>query len=135
MTTLFLVDFKEKKLIGKKNLDAEIPHPDQTAIEKLMCFTGWVDQGMISVRVNTKFPGVELPASIKTQLTATIHWSKKFKLDDFVYDEDGVRGTLSFSNKKFFTNLPWGSVWGIGLADGSETKEWSEDLPGVVVPE
>jgi len=129
MTELYIVDFVNKKLLGKRDLNAELPQPDQTAIEKYNYFCSLIGEGMTSVKIDTKGEGVNLPPHLKKQPMASINWSKKFRIDDFCFDEHGVRGSLSYGGRPHFTDLPWTSVWGLSLADGSKAKEWPEDLP------
>jgi hypothetical protein len=127
MTDIYYIDFKNKKLIAKKT--AEEGQPDQTALDKFSYFCELINEGMTTVKINTKAPGVEAPRNILEHLTAAINWSHKFKVDDFAYDELGVRGTLSYKERLFFTNIPWVSVWAISFPNGTKSREWREDLP------
>ena len=58
-----------------------------------------------------------------------MNWSHKFNIEDFAYDELGVRGTLSYKDRLYFTNIPWSSVWAISFPNGTKPREWREDLP------
>jgi hypothetical protein len=130
MSNIYYVDFKNKKLTSTTtNIEKEV-QPDQTNLDKFSYFCELICDSMTTVKINTKAEGVEVPGSVKEQhLIAAINWSHKFNLEDFIYDEEGVRGTLSFKERLFFTNIPWRSVWAISFPNGGKCREWKDDLP------
>ena len=130
-TTVYYVDFKSKTLLDKKEIDSEeVVVLDQITLGKHFYFSGLINTGMTTIKVNTRYPGVKLPQQIKeSHLVTSVNWSAKFNIPDFKFDNSGVRGTLSFDGQNYFTDLPWGSVWGISLSDGQQNKEWKESIP------
>lgn len=135
MSTVFHVDFKNKKLLEKKDTDVvEKTTPQASAptkISKKEYFQQLINTGMVQVCINPKARGVKLPASLKSEPVIMLNWSQKFHIKDFEFDDKGVRGTLSFNSTNFFVDTPWKSIWAIFLANNpKETmKMWEEDLP------
>lgn len=130
MAKLFIVDFKNKKLVTKRDLEnLDGPNPDQVDMDKYNFFLELIDNGVVAVNVNTKHSDIDLPEVLKGDVVAKINWSKKFQIKDFVYDDQGVQGSLSYSGKPYLTKVPWRAVWAMTSADGSKKKEWMEDYP------
>lgn len=148
MSTLFHVDFKNKKLIDKTETihpteevkgDVITASPSSLKVEKKTTpalskeeyFERLMDSGMVQVFVDPRRRGVKLPAGFKTQPYVSLNWSHKFNLKDFSFDALGVRGTLSFAGTDFFVDLPWKSIWGmvIGASPKETFRLWKEDMP------
>lgn len=123
MTKIYFVDFSEKKLLGIKTIEDD-QEVNQTDLDKFKYFSELISENLTLVRVNTSSPGVNLPPSVKESPVAIINWSHKFKIFDFEYDVNSVRGTLSFNNKLHYTVLPWESITGISHPGGAKSKEW-----------
>ncbi|GAG39898.1 unnamed protein product, partial [marine sediment metagenome] len=54
-------------------------------------------------------------------------------IDDFNYDEIGVRGTLSFNKSPVYTDIPWDAIWAMALSHGGRPREWKESLPKDII--
>lgn len=124
MATIFTVDFKNKKLVSKKVIEKEDVLPDQVNLDKLQYFSQLINDGMTLVEFNTKHAGIQIPTYLTNAPIASLNWSYRFKVPDFAFDEDGVKGTLSFNGQLCFTYLPWASVLKISLPDGQRAREW-----------
>jgi hypothetical protein len=129
MTEIFYIDFKNKKLLYKKEIDSDKDIPDQINLEKLSYFSELITDQVVAVKANTRYEGVDIPLEYKSHLSMITTWSYKFQMTDFAFDEKGIRGTLSFRGKPHFTVLPWGSVWSIALTSGAKPREWREHIP------
>lgn len=135
MSTVFHVDFKNKKLVEKQSdgsPEAEIK-PDVVAepMSKKDYFAKLIDSGLVQILVNPKVRSTKLPADLKSNLYVALNWSYKFNIDDFAFDDKGVKGTLSFNSKSFFVNVPWKSIWAIFLPKSPKEsmKIWEADVP------
>jgi hypothetical protein len=128
MATVYYVDFNKRKLLSREEAEQKIS-ASKSDLEKMSYFSSLLNQGMSTIRVNTKWPGVVLPSHLKDQLITQINWSTKFQIPDFQYDELGVRGTLSFNKTPCYTDIPWAAVWSMALAHGGSSREWKESIP------
>lgn len=137
MAILYTVDFKNRKLLSKKEIVDGEEMPDQTNLSKLSVFNEYIESGMTMVKVYTRSPGVSLPKSISEgNIVTSINWSYKFKVPDFSFDDKGVRGSLSFGGNIYFVDLPWSSIYAVYSHSKNETKEWKESLPkDIIFPE
>lgn len=130
MATVYYVDFQRKKLVSRRSDEKDEEQvPDQINLDKMNYFSSLLQQGMTTIRINTKCNGVVLPNHLKDQLLTQLNWSVKFRIPDFQYDERGVRGTLSFNKTPCYTDVPWEGVWAMALAHGEKTREWKESIP------
>lgn len=129
MATVYYIDFQRKELVSKRIESDERDIPDQSNLDKMNYFSLLLQQGMSTIRINTKCPGVVLPSHLKNQLLTQLNWSVKFKIPDFQYDEEGVRGTLSFNKIPCYTDVPWEAVWSMALSHGDKSREWKESIP------
>ncbi len=74
-------------------------------------FDRLLDTGIVMVTVDSRRDDVVVPEHLKNQIQLNLNWSRSFHLDDFEYDERGVRGSLSFGGNNLFCDLPWESIW------------------------
>ncbi len=80
---------------------------DQT---KLEVFRRMIDGGMVMVTLNTQVPTVEVPRKFEGLEELRLNFSHLFHIDDFDYDEEGVRASLSFEGQRHFCDIPWEAV-------------------------
>ena len=126
MTDIFYIDFKNKKLLSKKEIENNFIPLDQVDLEKYSYFNELIDSNIVAVKIHTKSEGVSVPTDYKNHLSMVITWSLKFKIDDLVIDEYGIKGTLSYNNKPHYTVLPWSSIWSISTSSGDKFREWQK---------
>lgn len=84
---------------------------DPLAEEKLEIFSRLIEQGMVLVTLNTRAEGVSVPAQHIGNPQLHLNFSLRFFIDDFEYDEHGVRASLSFRGTPHFCDLPWHAVY------------------------
>ena len=128
MGKVYHVDFKKRTLVSEEKSSTE---PLPRSIEKFELFSTLIGREMTQVLVNSLHEGVSLPEHIIGNPAVPVNWSHKFGIADFVYDADGIQGTLSFNKKNFFVVLPWNSIWMIHApSEGKDSsKAWREDAP------
>ena len=131
-TEIYFIDFKNKKLLSKKTIETENEIPDQVNLEKLSYFGELIADHMVTVKVNTRFESIDIPLEYKSHLSMLINWSYKFQQHDFSFDENGIKGTLSFGGKPHFVVLPWGSVWEVSIVGGAKDRQWKNDIPSEI---
>lgn len=119
-------DFKARRRLPDNDTPAQVlAVPTSQAQEKLEYFGELLNTGKTSVALNPAYPGVSLPEHLMSDPHVVIDWSLRFGLVDFVYDLEGVRGTLSFNREPCFINIPWESVFLIrSTGQPSNAKEW-----------
>ena len=125
MTTIYEVDFKKKELISKFEDETEVfvEKKDTVSLEKIDVFSEYINQGMVSVTIDTSVVGVFLPPRLLDLKLPILNWSKGFNVADFAYDDAGVRGTLSFDGMPHYTDIPWHAVKKL-LSSSKELRTW-----------
>lgn len=113
--------------------EAEIP-ADPTAAEKLEIFTRLIDAGMVLVNLDARQPGVRVPPMYEGDAQLGLNFSHRFGLDDFAYDERGVRATLSFQGAGHFCDVPWGAVFMVRSYVTGEVVLFPASLPPEIAP-
>ena len=77
----------------------------------LEAFGAYIERGMVMVTLDATLVGVSIPNALRGNPQLTLNFSHRFFIDDFVYDERGVRASLSFSGQPFICDLPWSAIW------------------------
>jgi hypothetical protein len=70
-----------------------------------------------------------VPAQFRDEAQLNLDFSEKFGLADFVYDERGVRASLSFQRQPFFCDVPWSGVYMLFSHVDNERLTWARSLP------
>jgi hypothetical protein len=96
---------------------------------KLDCFRRLIDRGLVLLTFDTRHPEARVPPAFRGQPQLALSFSLRFGVDDFAYDHDGVRGTLSFQRRPFFCEIPWDSVYMMRSEVADELLVWPEGLP------
>ena len=97
--------------------------------EKLRVFTRLVERGMVMVTLDARRDGVRVPANLAGELQLNLNFSLRFGIDDFAFDDDGVRASLSFRGTPFHCEVPWSSVYMMTSAVDAERLMWPDSLP------
>lgn len=114
---------------GKKAGPVLTEDEKERASQKLRAFTELIDAGMVMVALDARRDGVRVPRRLSDSSELRLNFSLKFYIDDFAYDERGVRASLSFGGQPFFCDIPWTSVHGIQSQVTDQNYVWREDLP------
>jgi hypothetical protein len=107
---------------------------DPTAPQKYAVFGRFIDRGKVMVTLDARRPGVTVPTQYAEESQLNLDFSERFGLADFVYDERGVRASLSFNRQPFFCDVPWSSVYSLfSHAEDGERLTWPRSLPSEIL--
>lgn len=99
------------------------------AAEKLAAFTRLVDAGMVLVHLDTRVPGARVPPQYAGDVQLGLNFSHRFGLGDFVFDDVGVRASLSFQGQPFFCDVPWSAVFMMRSYVTDDVALFTESMP------
>lgn len=120
------VDFKAPK----KTKRAPLSEKDRSRnLEKLEVFRQLVDQGMVMVVMDTRRKGVQVPPRFADDYQLRLNFSLKFYIDDFEYDEYGVRASLSFNKVPYYCDIPWHAIYALNSQAVEQGVMWPDDVP------
>jgi hypothetical protein len=86
---------------------------DPSDVAKLAVFRQFIEQGKVMVILDATRQGVRVPEPFSDEEQLRLNFSHKFHIDDFAYDERGVRASLSFGGEPFYCIVPWTAVLGL----------------------
>lgn len=102
---------------------------DPLAPQKFAVFSRFVAKGKVMVTLDARRPGVSVPSHLAPEPQLNLDFSERFGLSDFIYDERGVRASLSFNRQPFFCDVPWSAVYALFSHADNERITWSRALP------
>lgn len=100
---------------------------------KLRIFIDMIETGMVGITVDARRAEVQVPFRFRDESQLVLNFSHKFYLDDFEYDDYGVRATLSFQGHPSFVDIPWSAVWMLRSQQDGTTIVIPEDIPPELV--
>ncbi len=100
--------------------------------QKLAAFARYIEDGMVMVTIDARPVGVKVPAQFRGNCQLNLNFSHRFFLDDFEYDDRGVRASLSFSGTSSLCDIPWPAVWMIRSHVTGEVALAPDDVPDVL---
>lgn len=74
-------------------------------------FSELIREGLVAVTFDTRAPGVKLPPNFAGKPALVLNFSHRFLIEDFGWDELGVRATLSFNDGPTLCDIPWRAVF------------------------
>ena len=94
------------------------PEPDMPEIDVAMtdaemhaAFDELIDEGLTTVTIDSRREGVSVPEHLMGRAQLNLNFSRLFHIDDFDWDADGVRASLSFGDGDFFCEVPWTAAY------------------------
>jgi len=99
------------------------------ASEKKERLLAALDRGMVMVHLDSRRPGVVVPANLARMAHLHLNLSYNFPGRDLTVDGWGIRSTLSFSGEKFKVSIPWSALFGICSHVSHEEWLFPDDLP------
>jgi hypothetical protein len=102
---------------------------DPTAPQKYAVFSRFIQKGKVMVTLDARRPGVSVPRHFAEEQQLNLDFSERFRLVDFMYDERGVRASLSFNRQPFFCDVPWSAVYALYSHVDNERLTWARSLP------
>jgi stringent starvation protein B len=97
--------------------------------EKLRMFARLIEQGMTMVSLDARREGVRVPHHLAGELLLNLNFSLRFGIDDFAFDDDGVRASLTFNKVPFFCEIPWSAVFQMTSTVNADRMMWPDSLP------
>jgi hypothetical protein len=121
------VDFGRKRPAKAAALTEVFDYDDPAQGAKFEAFAKLIDLGMVMITLDTRVPGVDVPTHLRGISELRLNFSHRFGIEDFAYDERGVRASLSFNGQSHYCVIPWAAVFMLySHADG---KVLVFDLP------
>lgn len=105
------------------------------ADHKLHSFAGLIERGLTSVTLDARYEEVQVPEEHKGSPVLILNFSHAFRASDFVYDEDGVSCTLSFSGHPFHCVVPWAAVFQMRDRNNSIVISYPLSVPVALIEE
>lgn len=99
--------------------------------QKQKLFDEWMKGEYVSVQVNAKHPGVEVPAHLAGNPSLTLKLSYLFQGETETSDE-AITSYLRFSGVYHRCVLPWDAIWGMSASDGA-SQIWPQCVPPEVL--
>ncbi|MBL90577.1 MAG: hypothetical protein CMH56_02030 [Myxococcales bacterium] len=120
------VDFKAPSKTKRPPLSDKLRKRN---VEKLEVFRQLVEQGMVMVVMDTRREGVQVPPRFADDFQLRLNFSHKFYIDDFEYDEYGVRASLSFNKVPYYCDIPWQAIYALNSQAVEQGVMWPDDVP------
>lgn len=113
---------------GGRGAKAAAPD-DPAAAQKLEAFSVLIDKGLVLVNLDTRVDGVDVPPSHRGDLQLGLNFSLRFFIDDFQWDEHGVRASLSFGGQPYLCDVPWAAVFLVRSQVSGEAFLFPDSVP------
>ncbi|MFT6398151.1 MAG: stringent starvation protein B [Bradymonadia bacterium] len=133
------VDFKTKRYVDDdRPVEPEVvPEPEQAEenaeaapdSEKFERFTSMIEDGLVLLTFDTRTDGVSVPEQFAGTPQLHLSFSFAFHIDDFEFDEKGLRATLSFGSGDHTCQIPWESVYGMQSRERKERVVFPDSFP------
>jgi hypothetical protein len=102
---------------------------DPLAPQKFAVFSRFIEKGKVMVTLDARRTGISVPSHLAGESQLNLDFSERFGLADFIYDERGVRASLSFQRQPFFCDVPWSCVYALFSHADNERITWASALP------
>lgn len=129
---------KPKKSASKPKLSASAPASPSNpmgapvsllTMNKLGRFQAFITDHLTALTFDTRVAGVEVPRQFRGVPRLVMNFSHNYHIPDFAYDEQGVRGTLSFDTGDFFVQIPWNAIYAMMVPKTKEAAMWDVSVP------
>ncbi|MFU8804489.1 MAG: ClpXP protease specificity-enhancing factor SspB [Bradymonadaceae bacterium] len=105
------VDFSRRSSARTPRTAEIVEYDDPLGETKLGHFSDLIELGMVMVTLDSRVAGVEVPPQLRGLPELRLNFSHRFGIEDFAFDEQGVRGSLSFDGKAHYVVIPWHAVF------------------------
>lgn len=95
-----------------------------------------LSKGTLYVHLDPRIKDVVVPAWLQhqCQLVLQFGYNMTIPIPDLCVDDQGVRGTLSFSRTPFHCDMPWDSVFAL-VGDQGDGMIWDDSMPPEIAAE
>lgn len=104
---------------------------ESSSREKYETINSLLDGEYILVHLNTRTPGVQIPAYLMTSETVTLKLSRWFRGAMDIH-ENRITADLLFNNNYFTCVIPFAAVWGVSGENGQNIL-WPDAIPPEVL--
>ncbi len=105
------LDFKREATRPSPRPHRPVVGEDAASKVKYQVFSEMIDLGMVMVTLDTRGESVVVPPKFQGFSELRLNFSYDFHIDDFDFDERGVRASLSFQGVRHFCDVPWTAVF------------------------
>lgn len=134
------VDFRRKTYVDddrpvsrpEETKPAEPAAPAASAAEddgKEARFAEMIEAGLVLVTFDTRADGVSVPDQFAGTPQLHLSFSYGFHVEDFEFDSDGIRATLSFDAGDHLCVVPWTSVYALQSRELAEKVVFPSSFP------
>ena len=132
------VDFRQGVVLGEGE---EVEAPEAVEEEpgelveaeetepKHVTFGGLIEIGKVMVTLDTRAEGVIVPSQFANAPQLHLNFSHRFRIDDFEFDEDSVRATLSFDSGDAHCVVPWKAIYVMVCESADACHIYPTDFP------
>lgn len=121
------VDFSRRRSREPEPVAEIVEYDDPLNTVKFECFAKLIELGMVMITLDSRFAGVDVPEKLRGIAELRLNFSHRFGIEDFAYDERGVRGSLSFDGVPYYCVIPWPAAF--ALYSHSDGKIFVFDPP------
>ncbi len=107
-------------------MELRLPTPSER--EKRRRLNALLAEGLVTIHLNPRCEGVELPEHLMDQPSVSLNLSHRFALKTFEIGPLSIRAGLSFGGTRFLCQLPWSSIFGL-VQEGQEPLLFPEEFP------
>jgi len=95
----------------------------------LEVFENYLEHGIVTLSFDSRNTLVHVPAGLKGKPQLSLNFSLRFGIEDFEYDVEGVRATLSFGGQGYFCSIPWEAVYVIRSKPLGQVRVFEDNVP------
>ncbi|MCA9542956.1 MAG: stringent starvation protein B [Myxococcales bacterium] len=103
--------------------------PDQAERAKRARLITLLDDGMVTVHVDARLDGVDVPPHLRGDLMLALNLSRRFQLDVFELGPLAIRASLSFNGEPYPCVLPWRALWRLESRVTGEVALFEDSVP------
>ena len=96
---------------------------------KQRCFRHLLEGGIAALHFDARHPGVQVPPRFANDPWLVLNFSWRYNVADFLFDDEHVQGSLSFSGRPYFCVIPWTAVFAMTNEARTEGQHWADDMP------
>jgi hypothetical protein len=97
-------------------------------LDKISVFEEGLNDPTVEVHLH-RVPGLLAPEFLVYPTMFEYGLNMPNPIADLLYDNVGIRATLSFNQKPYITFVPWKAVWAICLPHRGVLVQWKNDFP------
>ncbi|MFT4705197.1 MAG: hypothetical protein ACI81R_002905 [Bradymonadia bacterium] len=107
------VDFRQGQVLADDEEHEPVSEPGVIDEDepKHVTFARLVEAGLVMVKLDARARDVSVPDQFEGVPQLHLNFSHRFNIDDFTWDEDSVRASLSFDTGDFYCVVPWSAIY------------------------